>query len=82
MSPQPLVKSINTIRCLNPRIFGEKAYKFRVLEEIIELKKVSVPDIRRLQEGSGQGIYPTISSVITMELKDGDLFKTFQHSET
>ena len=56
VSPQPLVKSLNTIRCPNPRIFGEKAYKFRVLEEIIELKKVSVPDNRRLQEGSGQGI--------------------------
>jgi hypothetical protein len=23
MSPQPLVKAINTIRCPNPRIFGE-----------------------------------------------------------
>ena len=49
-----------------------------MLEGIIEVKKILVPDNRRHQEGSGQRIYSTISSVITMELKDGDLFKTFQ----
>ena len=54
-----------------------------MLEEIIELKKVSVPDIRGLQERSGQGIYPIISNEITIEFeKDRDLYKSVPHSET
>jgi hypothetical protein len=35
-----------------------------MLEEILELKEVSVPDIRRLHEGSGQGIYPIYYIII------------------
>jgi hypothetical protein len=40
-----------------------------VLEENMELKKVSVPDTRRLQEGAGQGIYPIISNEINMDFE-------------
>ena len=54
-----------------------------MLEEIIELKKVSVPDIKRLHEGSRQGIYSIISNKITTEFEmDRDLYKSVPHSET
>jgi hypothetical protein len=40
-----------------------------MLEEILDFKRVAMPDIRILQEGSEQGIYSIISTKITMEFE-------------